>query len=73
MPSSSTTELIRVPGPDFDYGTSDDQVIKMNKGLSLANVYVIGKGMTDTKDVTKGFDGTAMDIAAYVTYVKVKP
>jgi type II secretory pathway pseudopilin PulG len=66
-------EPIRVPGADFDYGTSDDVVVRLNKGLSLANVYVIGKGMTDAKDVTKGFDGAAMDIAAYVTYVKVKP
>jgi hypothetical protein len=67
-------EVVRTPGTDLEFGTSDDVNVTVNQ-LIGATVLVVGRGFADPlvmPTTPDGFEGAVQDIAAYVTFVKVK-
>ncbi len=41
-------------------------------GINPVEAYIVGRSFVDPNDVTKGFEGPAMDVAAYSTFIYCK-
>jgi hypothetical protein len=67
-------ETFRLPGADLEFGTNDDVSVPVS-AFRDAIVLVVGRGFADPSvmpTAAGGFEGNAMDIASYVTFVKIK-
>jgi hypothetical protein len=65
-----------VPGNDFQIIPADGgspEIDGIGDSAGVVEAWVMGRSMVDPNDDTKGFDGPAMDVAAYTTYVYCKP